>query len=459
MSRNHGYRKRGDKQELQLRVRMLNSEHPMDIAQKAQDELGDRWSKIGPLDFTWNLLVEYVNALATAMAITPGISGAQAGMLASIGDSSSKPLIRKYKTAGYRPMPTDMTTASRDVERYVVACWYCGLYVGWSERLSAPFLEPITPDLLEIVYDPGDPRTIIGYKHCTRRKVGNNLQDVVDFYDLHDLENPAFRVMLGTQDVTKRALGATFEGTGYPAEWRWEDGTPFAPISVYGRPENLARLLEIVEATLRVAVGWSWWWAGVRDACDKRKCTKNMRLDTDSEASADGDGDGDTGIAIGPEDVENWVDTNPNVPGEHWQWDASFQAQEIGDSISRYADRALVQLGFPADAAQSGGEPLKVLIEERNLEAHKHYDAMRAGDVHTLQLVAAISNRKTAGTPKPTSYSEKRETYGISYNDEMRDELAHAAGEEDTNGRGNGSDGDGTGDGEAGQLGDGAGEE
>lgn len=414
----------------------MNSTHTQDIARKAEEELGDRWDKIGPLDLTRNPLVRYVTTLGTAHARPAGISGAPAGLLDMIGGERSRPLIRSYTKAGYRPMPVALAEISADAERYDLGCHYCGVRATWNDRGEFPSLDVITPDTLTLDYRLDDSRRPSVYRHDLRRMVEGRMQDVTDVYDLTDPDAPVFRTVVGRKDVTLAAHpGGGLTGDNWPGEWRTADGEPRAPIVVYGRPTNLSRLLELVEGTLRVCVGWSWWWAGYRDACYKGRNVRGMVLaGSDSAMDAGGEGDGGTGIATGAEDVLRWVDTDPDKPGEHWQWDAPFDAKAMAESLQTYENGLLSHLGVPVDLTKTGGEPLAQEAEALRQAAMRHYDDLRAGDAEVLRLVAMLANRHGAGSFDETA------RYAVSYNEEIAEELAAAARpeppEEDSNGRG-----------------------
>jgi hypothetical protein len=257
--------------------------------------------------------------------------------------------------------------------------------------------------------------------------------------------------VIGSRDVTKAAHpGEGLTGQNWPDEWRLADGTPVAPIAVYGKPANLSRLLEIVEGTLRVCVGWSWWWAGYRDACYKGRNVRGMKLaGSDSAMDGEGDGQGEQGMATGAEDVLRWVDDDPEKPGEHWQWDAPFDAQAMAESLSTYENGLLSHLGVPVDLTKTGGEPLAYEVEARRKLAQLHYDDLRAGDADVLRLVAMLANRNGAGAFKEAA------KYGLAYNEEIEAELSAPAEEppetpeedEDAGGNPDGGDdlGEGTG--------------
>lgn len=417
-----GYRKRTDKEELVLRVLMLNSEHLMEIAKKAEQELGERYRSVAPLDFSRNPAVRYTTALSTAQTIPAGLTGADDEMLQQIGDSSAQVLRDRYATVGLQVMPTALRKVSADAERYLVFCHYAGVRIGYSERSKRPYLQVITPDMLELEYELDDPLEPSVYRHQVERNINGTLQTVTDVYDLRDLENPSYKVLSGTKNLTEAAFkgfkgfNGDFDGANYPEEW-YSNGAPFAPIAVYGRPDNLARGLEIVELTLRVSVGWSWWWGGLRDACFKGRNARGMVPAGMSSTMAGAEMAGLLGIATGPEDVQVWVDTDKEVKGEHWQWDAPFDAKAHGEAIASYEDRGLSQMGMPVDLTKTGGEPIAYEVEARKLAAMKHYDDQRAGDAEVLRKVAAILNRVTG-----TSYPED-DVYGISYYEEVQEQL------------------------------------
>lgn len=407
----NGYTKRTTKQELNLRVLMLNSEHLNYIYQKALDELGERAKQIGPLDFTRNPAVRYTQRLCNAHDTRPGITNLQPEMSELIGDFSSQLLKDKYQALKMAPMPTNLSRASSGAEWYLPLCHYAGVYVGWNYRAQKPFMQVITPDNLELHYDnnSGDDEPIL-IKHNLRRSVKGQILDVYDVYDLRDLEKPSFKVLWGEKDVTLEALGNTYEGMSqWPVGWIDAQQKPICPISIYGKPQNLNRGLEIVEGTLRVAVGLSWWWAGYRDACYKGRNVRGLSpvgMDSSLETRSQG-------ISTGPEDVMSWRDDNQDLKGEHWQWDAPFDALNMLEGLDKYESNLLMQMGVPVPLNQTGGEPLAFEMAATEIAAMKHYDDLRSGDAKTLRLLAIRINAELE-----KSYPE--EGYGIEYSEEMK---------------------------------------
>lgn len=412
---NTGSRKRSDHEELRLRVRMLNSTHIADVLQKAKDELGTRGEQIGPLDVTRNPAVRFTSTLCTAHVEPAGVTGLDEGLSRLIGDSSSTVARKRYRVLGYSIMPTELRTVSKDAERYLVFCHYVGILCGWSARFRRPTVRVVTPDDLAVEYDADAPGAPIRIKHRCMGLVNGKMEPVVEVYDLSNLDAPAYRV-----ETPGGVLVSEKTGDAYP--WRFSDGTPYCRIVIYGRAENLARGLEIVEATLRVAVGWSFWWAGFRDACFKGRNVSGMDLaGAGSVTDPSGHGDGSQGAEIGPEDVARWVHTDPDKPGEHWQWDAPFDVQAMASAVTMYETQALSQLGFPVDLTATGGEPIAYEVEAREVAAHAHYDQLRAGDVEVLRILAAITNYETQSTGKPTNYPDGPDAYGVDYYEEFED--------------------------------------
>ncbi|MBC8425138.1 hypothetical protein H8E07_13525 [bacterium] len=409
-----GYRKRTDREEMRLRVMLLLGTHGLHVAQKAQDELGERGGTIGPLDLSCNPALRYATTLSTANTIPSAVSGMDRELSTLIGDSSSVSLYEKYQRGGYLPMPTTQRRTSRRLEPFLVFCHYAGVYVGFSEDHELPYMKLITPDALTLDYELDDPTRPSVYRHDVRRRLGSSLIDVTDVYDLRDPAAPRYRVMRGNQDITKQIMGRTYDGLDqWPEDWLQADGTPAAPIIVYGQADDISRGMELVESSLRVMVGWSWWWAGLRDTCFKGRNVRGMTLDgMDSQLDPDGEGKGHKGIATGAEDVLRWRDDDPDKAGEHWQWDAPFDAEKNGRAISDYESRAISRLGVAIDYSHTGGEPLAHEVAERKAEAHKHYDDLRAGDASVLARVATICNRRL-GTSFATA------GYGVSYDDEI----------------------------------------
>jgi len=411
-----GFRKRSDREEMILRCQMLNSTHLQAILQKARDELGSRYNQIGPLDFSRNPAVRLTTTLSTAHAIPAGVTGLTDALALAMGDASSGAVKRKYRKAGYAPMPSALRRASRDLERYLVFCHYCGLKPVYDVRFKRISYVVITPDVLEVETDTESGDLPVRLSYLTTRTINGKRVPAIDIYDLSDLDKPIFRILDAAGKVIEEKAGLE-----YP--WFFSDGTPYSDIIVYGQAKDLARGLEIVEGTLRVSVGWSQFWAGFRDSCFKGRNVRGLTTLQDATENPDGSGHGQEGLAVGPESVVIWFDTNDEKPGEHWQWDSPFDAKQYAEALCLYESNFISQLAVSLDLTSTGGEPLTKALEANTAAAMAHYDAQREGDVMAIRVSAAILNEETRGSLTPSSHDDSAGHYGVDYNEELKEEL------------------------------------
>lgn len=387
-----GLVKRGPREEMALRVRMLDGKHLQDVYQKLLDELGDRAKTMGPLDISRNALRSWVLRVGTAYRTSPLVEGLSPEFASLIGDMTARTLQERYSAAGGRPMPTRMDVVSEQVLHYRLACNWCGTLIGWADRSQRPFAQVITPDDLEVDYRSEDPLSPTVIRHFRTRWVGKQQRAVTDTYDLTDLDAPSFRVMVGEDDITEEALGVTYEGDRY--WWRYADGRPFHRIVISGDPRMAYRGLELVEGTLRLAVGYSYWWAGMRDAGHPRTHAIGLTTyggsDSDSETGA-------TGIAAGPEHVISWQHSDRERPGSIVQLGPGFDPEVVGKALRTY-EVTLLDRGLPVSYEQTGGEPTESERRALGEVIAETYADCREHDGIVLKRMAAVHNRASSMT-------------------------------------------------------------
>ena len=395
-----------------LAVRILRQRHGADVGERIAQRLGDRRYVVGRPDLSRNLLVSWVSRFGRAYRVPPLVDGLEADLAARIGDYSARTLADRYAAAGGRPMPTEMIRASSSALRYRIGAGYAGVLIDWSAREERIGLQVITPDYLEAVYgdDSIEEPTII--RHRCRRTLRGELREVVEEYDLQDLDAPAYRVLDGDEDVTLAALGEDYSGDAYP--WRYSSGRPYHRIVITGHPDHVYETNHLVEATLITAVRWTAWGAGVDDASHPQRNVRGLRL---SSMDSDAEG-GQTGIATGPETILSWEDVDPERPGAHWQDAPAYDPEALGRAIRLYETSTLSALGLPIDLESTGGAPTEA--EERALAelVAGVYPDCRRMDSEILRRSAATLNALPAETEERSDYDEG--PYGILYGEEVR---------------------------------------
>ena len=411
-----GNTKRSPDQQVALAVRILDETHIEDVLQKAIDTLGERGGQIGPMDTAQNLLASYVDRFRVYRT-PPLVSGLTEELSALIGDWSASVTVDRYATADGRPMPTEQIKATMRAMRYRLGAGFAGVLLSHSERSGLLTLQPLKPTEFRPEYASDDPSEPVRITHFAKRVIGEKSVEVEEVYDLTDMEHPSYRVFKGDQDITVAVHGRSFDGDDYL--WRFADGRPFHRIPVTGHPDNVYVTNALLEATLTTSVRWTAWGSGTDHASHPQRNVRGLAL-AHSDSSAETQ---QSGQAVGPERVVEWVDMNPDTPGEHWQDAPAYDPLTLARAIRVNMTSVLSFIGLPIDFEGTGGDPTeqerKALLEFIAMA----YPEQRRFDATCLQRLAAMANR--LGSVEGDSHSEG--PYGILYREEVGQALASAA--------------------------------
>lgn len=423
--------RRTPEQQIALATRVLQNRHEADIYDRARASLGDRVDIIGPIDLHRNPLVTKTDQVARAHWRPPFVTGLPEDLARLMGDASASTLIARYAKAGGRPMPTTLIAAAHEALRYRWAVGYAGIRLGWSRRERRLLLPVIGPDDMELEWSDDSPTEPTIIRARAEVRIDEGPQEAVEVYDLSDLDNPSYRVMVHNADRTADIHGQTFEGADY--WWRYEDGRPFHRIVMTGHNRDPYRTLALVEAALIVAVRWTTWGSGVDHASHPQRNVRGMEVPTDSET---GNGQGVRGVAVGPESVIVWHDIDPERPGTHWQDAPAFDPEVIGRAIRLYEASAMSSLGLPMDLEGTGGEPSARELEALDEEVVGTYPECRRFESEVVRRLSAVARHAASEGWAPEGDYAVTEPVGLLYRDEMNDLFKTEEGE---NGREPGS--------------------
>lgn len=396
-------------------MRLLDGRHTADIIERLESELGSRARQLGPVDLSRCTLASYVERRGRAYRIPPAVTGLGDVLAAAIGDASASTTVTRYAVLGARPMPTVLQRVSADALRYRLGCNWVGVAVGWSARSQRPFLQVVSPDDLDVTFASDDPLTptVIRWR---RSLIGGG--EVTDVSDLTDLENPRYTVEKEGKDVSTEDL------TGPAYWWRYQDGRPFHRIVISGDPRQPYLGLPLVEGTLRLAAGYTGFWAGMRDAGFPSRHALSIELEgSDSQEGAEGQ-------ASGPEMVHRWRNSNPDRPGSLIQLGPGYDPEVIGRALRAYELGLLAASGLPVAFESTGGEPTESEARELAEAIQGTYADCRGQDTLLLRRLAATTNRageaqEAAGQPR--RYPAVPEGgYGVLYRDEIEAAFAPA---------------------------------
>ena len=393
--------KRTPREEMALRVRMLEGRHAEDILARVRAELGTEGANVVfPVDLSENIAEMYLGPRAKAYDSPPMVDDLTEELAALIGGKNARTTVARYGAVGARPMPTHMRMVSQAALEYRLWCNYVGTLIGWSDEDEQPFLEVVTPDDLTVEYASASPLRPTVIYHRRRRMVSGKPVAVADVYDLTDINFPTYRVYDGETDVTLKVDafgGQTFDGLDYwwryaPTE-RYPDGRPFHRIVVSGDPRRLYRGISLVEGGMRLGVGRTGFWAGMRDAGFPR--THSIGLELDNKSSEEG---GVTGGSFGPTAVPKWRHINPEKPGTLQQFGPGYDPEGVARALNIYSGWLLTRLGRAVDAERTGGDPMALEAEAATELVAQTFDGCREHDGLVFRRVAAIHNRASERT-------------------------------------------------------------
>lgn len=367
-------------------------------ATASRDYLGpNRSAALPPLDLSMNLVQKYLSIVARCLDLA-AVKGATPALLGLMRDSSSSIYADDLAELGYAPVPTSLLEGSgsvpglRRVLAYLCACHVSACYLDYGEQSKRLFIEPIRPCDLTITYSDSDPTAIVRIEWARSMTVGlARSQNVSKVWDISDPANPFFAIEQNGKDITNKVPGVDqdLKGDGYLARWSYEDGRPFIPVVVVGRPQDVWQLSSIA--------------AGVRTSIVQRHALMGVMLDTGfpgrnvarmrPSSSTTDSATGEESVDPGPGDVIVWRDTDDNRPGDHWEWTPGGDPEQMLKTIHAQERDVVSQLGIPLDLTSTGGEPLAEEIRRQQEASARWADLMRDGLFVTFRRFAALSNR------------------------------------------------------------------
>lgn len=273
--------------------------------------------------------------------------------------------------------------------------------------------------------DPDQPARII---EAQRRTIDGKEQWTWDAWDLpgerfavlkprtiRDGEDP-FQV---ADDLTAHpdvfGAGARFEGAGFA--WRYADGRPFLPYVLY-HAERTGELfdswegVELIDATLDVAVLWTFWLHDVKDASWPQRYVLNAIL---RGASIDG---GETfekyaAVAADPSSIMQFFSSEMQA-ASFGQWMPGADPNSLELAISSFERATAAQFNLAASDFQTSGDAesgyaLSIKRQAVREAQRRMRPQFARGDEELLAKSAALANR--AGITRSASESDWQITY------------------------------------------------
>lgn len=420
---NKGTTRLTEEQFIELVVRILGNRHGSDVISRMEDYLGDRSTRMGPVDLSRNVLRSWVDRVCRAYGVLPMVFGMDDMLALALGDMSAQTTIERYASIGARPLPTTVVQASAKAQRYQEGAGYSGVLIDWSKRTGRISLRVITPDDLELIYASDDPTEPTIIRHRGTREFEGKTTDVVEVYDLTDLDRPSYRIWKGETNITTAVLGQSYDGDNYKELWSYKDGTPYHRIVVRGHPSEVYERLQQVEASLAVPVRWTAWGSGTDYGSHPGRNVRGLAL---AGMSSDTE-DGGTGYADGFEVIKRWVDTDDQHPGDHWQDAPAFDPLTMARAIGFYETLTLSLIDLPLQLEATGGEPTAREMEALEERITATLPECRRFDGELLRRCAALANR----LPEVEGDNLSEGPYNLLYRGEITEALKPAQTRED----------------------------
>lgn len=301
---------------------------------------------------------------------------------------------------------------SQNLQRVTLGCREAFVRPTLASDGETLLLRIVTPDHVYAEGSADSPDLPVYYVEARLRDIGDGPEWCWDVIDVRSPADPDYLVLRAKDedDITERVRGVT----GWPDQWRDEDGSPLMPVATYHaqRTGNLwdwRAWAEAVDGSLTISTLWSWWVHNVRDAAWAQKWTVDAQLRGTSSTG--------TGMA-----QRSTIDTDPSSvmqfrsDGDRaaiGQWNPPIDPLTLGTALSEYEQRLLVHFDLrPGDAQRVGGGPssgyaISLRREPVRAAQRRYAPTFRRGDEQLLRIVSALYR----GTPRAIP----GDGYAISY--------------------------------------------
>jgi len=274
--------------------------------------------------------------------------------------------------------------------------------------------ESVPMDMVYIEKSATDPMRMGRLVHAVARTFEKDGKRVcmwtLDDWNIHDPENPYYRIILPGKDedidITSEVIEGAPEG-GYQGSdfaWRWSQGErkglPFIPYVLYHR-EASGKLLdpwdniEALEATKTVAVLWSFWVHCVKDASFAQRWTVNARLRGGSVTGGEGYSNA-TYVPADPTSVMQFA-TDAMESAQMGQWLAGVDPERLEVAVASFERSTAGLFGLSSGSWSQGGSAESGYALEVKNEAVREISRevapnFRVGDEELMQKSAAVCN-------------------------------------------------------------------
>lgn len=270
----------------------------------------------------------------------------------------------------------------------------------------------VRADLVDVFENPDDPSEILGFEEYRRRERGGKVGWFRDVLDLRG-DTPVYRVldMNGVDaseaflvDPKTKARGA-MAGDAYP--FRLADGRPILPGAFFHAAKTSKTWdpyfgVELIVATLKTAVYWTFWGHCVLDASWPQRNGIDVQPAGGVRSTTDKDGPRTARIPTDPANILLWRSTGGKA-GSLFQFDPASDPKTLGESIRAYQSDALLSWGLAeASAARTSSNPrsgyaISLSNETKREAQRKAAPQYKRSTLQLLTASAAMWNRWGAG--------------------------------------------------------------
>lgn len=389
-----------------LRRRLLDGAWKDDLNDRLRSHLGTtRREAWGALDMSANPFRVICRELSVLYDRTPQVLHSEESALPLVGPRGAV-------------HESGLWSSMRRFQSWVIGCREYLLRVHVSADGIVRY-RPVPPDMVHAIANPDAPDEPLKICELRLRKRANG--DPVWTYDVLDIRekyNPKYQIFAAkgfykdnAVDLTEEFLGRDMSGYNYP--YVKKDGTPVLPYQLY-HAERLGdrlwdpyEMIECVEGSLNLAVGYSMWYHVLRDSSWPQRWMANARI-AGLDVSA---GDSPRAeIVTDPAAVlmlESLDDGQQVMVG---QWQSGGDVEKMEASLQSFAQRLAQDAGLGASDIQrmSGnarsGYAIALTNSGKREVARRFAPQQRWADEALMARTAIIFNRATGSAYPESGY-------------------------------------------------------
>lgn len=384
------------------RRRMLDGAWRQDLIDRLQEHLGTtRREAWGAIDMSANPFRSICISLSALYSQAPTVYHE---------DASAQQLI------GARGAIADsgLWSSMRRFQSWVIGCREYLMRVRVEE--GKVHYRPVPPDMVHAKASAFDPEEPVMICELIPRTHQGKILWTYDVLDITDPANPIYKVMTADKfyqgkgvDMSVEILGADMSGENYP--YRKADGTPILPYQIYHADRLGDRLwdpyemIELVEGSLNLAVGYSMWYHVLRDSSWPQRWIANARV-------SGTDISGDPTRAEVVTDPASVLMLEPMDDGQIMvgQWTSGGDMEKMEQALQSFAQRLAQDAGLsPSDIQRASGNARSgyaiALTNSGKREVQERYKPQfQWADERLMARTAAIYNRATGSNLPESGY-------------------------------------------------------